>query len=192
MLDRIVRRIKTNAQARKMKTQPIPDGFSGFTSFSDVITRDFVKFCYHQYKMDHDGVHGVKHWLRVLDNARMLASVYPDVDLKVLEAFALLHDTQRLQDYYDPDHGYRAAEVTRIINKRFLRFNDHQIALLCEALSLHSDGFVDADPTIQCCWDADRLDLGRVGIIPSAQYLCTDFARNNEVIEKCYQKSLEE
>jgi len=35
----------------------------------------------------------------------------------------------------------------------------------------HSDGAVDADPTIQTCWDADRLDLGRVGIKPAAKYL---------------------
>ena len=35
----------------------------------------------------------------------------------------------------------------------------------------HSDGAVDSDPTIQTCWDADRLDLGRVGIKPTAKYL---------------------
>ena len=35
----------------------------------------------------------------------------------------------------------------------------------------HSDGAVDVDPAIQTCWDADRLDLGRVGIKPAAKYL---------------------
>jgi uncharacterized protein len=27
------------------------------------------------------------------------------------------------------------------------------------------------------CWDADRLDLGRVGIQPKPELLCTDTAR---------------
>ncbi|MFM7373822.1 MAG: hypothetical protein ACKO39_01545, partial [Chthoniobacterales bacterium] len=42
----------------------------------------------------------------------------------------------------------------------------------------HTDGLTEADPTIQACWDADRLDLGRVGITPHASRLCTDAARN--------------
>jgi uncharacterized protein len=35
----------------------------------------------------------------------------------------------------------------------------------------HSDGEVSTDKTIQTCWDADRLDLGRVGIFPSPKFL---------------------
>lgn len=49
----------------------------------------------------------------------MLSSVYPDVDLDFVEAFAMLHDTQRVNDYYDPYHGFRAAEVARIIIKDY-------------------------------------------------------------------------
>jgi hypothetical protein len=32
--------------------------------------------------------------------------------------------------------------------------------------------------TLQACWDADRLDLGRVGITPQPHRLCTDAARS--------------
>jgi uncharacterized protein len=35
----------------------------------------------------------------------------------------------------------------------------------------HSGGEVSTNKTIQTCWDADRLDLGRVGIIPAPKYL---------------------
>lgn len=49
--------------------------------------------------------------------------------------------------------------------------------MLREACIGHSDGHIKAVPTVQACWDADRLDLGRVGIIPTARYLCTDVAR---------------
>ncbi len=44
----------------------------------------------------------------------------------------------------------------------------------CEA---HSNGLIDADVTVQCCWDADRLDRWRVGVRPRADYLCTDEAK---------------
>ena len=39
--------------------------------------------------------------------------------------------------------------------------------LLIEACKYHSDGFTEADITVQTFRDADRLDLGRVGIRPS-------------------------
>ncbi len=42
---------------------------------------------------------------------------------------------------------------------------------------MHTDGLTDGDVTLQTCWDADRLDLGRVGITPDADLLCTDAAR---------------
>ena len=33
------------------------------------------------------------------------------------------------------------------------------------------------DPTLATCWDADRLDIGRVGLDVDSQYLFTDFAK---------------
>jgi len=47
---------------------------------------------------------------------------------------------------------------------------------------------VDADPTVQTCWDADRLDLGRVGIKPAARYLSLEAATH---IESAYTWSRE-
>jgi uncharacterized protein len=38
-------------------------------------------------------------------------------------------------------------------------------------MQYHSGGEVSTNATIQTCWDSDRLDLGRVGIKPSAQYI---------------------
>ena len=46
----------------------------------------------------------------------------------------------------------------------------------------HSDGFVEGDVTIRTCWDADRLDLGRVGIKPCASKLATAEARDPKVM----------
>jgi hypothetical protein len=36
---------------------------------------------------------------------------------------------------------------------------------------------LDGDITVQTCWDADRLDLPRVGIQPLPQFLCTEAAK---------------
>jgi uncharacterized protein len=44
--------------------------------------------------------------------------------------------------------------------------------------------------TVQTCWDADRLDLGRVGKHPHPRYLCTPAARDREVIEWAYRRSV--
>lgn len=58
------------------------------------------------------------------------------------------------------------------------------------ACEKHSDGLTDADITVQVCWDADRLDLGRVGVRPHARYLCTDAAKSPSVIEWAYGRSI--
>ncbi len=38
------------------------------------------------------------------------------------------------------------------------------------------------DITVQTCWDADRLDLGRVGITPNPRWLCTACAKDPATI----------
>ena len=49
--------------------------------------------------------------------------------------------------------------------------SDKEMELLTEALKYHSDGYTRAIITVQVCWDADRLDLGRVGIKPAPHRL---------------------
>ena len=41
----------------------------------------------------------------------------------------------------------------------------------------HTGGRTSDDPTTGTCWDADRLDIGRVGIIPHQRYMSTEPAR---------------
>ena len=41
----------------------------------------------------------------------------------------------------------------------------------------HTDAEHSDDVTIGTCWDADRLDLGRVGIIPDEAFMSTDFGK---------------
>ncbi|MFM7181749.1 MAG: hypothetical protein ACKO2G_09850 [Verrucomicrobiales bacterium] len=123
----------------------------------------------------HLGFHGIDHWRRVERNGLIL-SHEPGVDLEVVRLFAVFHDCQRLNDGWDPQHGARGAEFASSLRGRLFELEDHRFALLEHACIWHTQGGRNDDPTIGACWDADRLDLGRVGIIPSAEFMSTDLA----------------
>ncbi len=156
---------------------------------SDTASEPFLSFLVDTHALGHGGFHGKDHWLRVLCNGRLLTEE-TGANLKVVELFALLHDSQRENEDYDPDHGRRAAVYARQLWGDWFQASDHEMALLVEACELHSDGYTNGDVTVRTCWDADRLDLGRVGIKPSAEYLCTDYAKRPDVIETAWQRSL--
>ena len=134
-----------------------------------------------------DGVHGLPHWSRVWGHGRRLAAS-EGVNPAVLAWFAFLHDSRRRNDGWDPGHGNRAADfAVRLRNQGVLtELAPGEFEELCEAMRLHSDGHTDASPAMRCCWDADRLDLGRVGTRPDPSRLCTDMARRKEVIESAW------
>lgn len=54
----------------------------------------------------------------------------------------------------------------------------------------HNQGLIVPDVTIRTCWDADRLDLGRVGMRPDPRLLGTEAARDPEMIGWAYGRSL--
>jgi uncharacterized protein len=85
--------------------------------------------------------------------------------------------SRRVNEHRDDGHGLRGAELASSLRGTLLHLDDDRFKKLFEACRLHTDGLNSDDPTIQACWDADRLDLGRVGITPSPDRLCTDAAR---------------
>lgn len=155
---------------------------------SEAVSSDFFDFLVTTHTLGHGGFHGKDHWLRVLENGRILAAV-TGANLRVVELFALLHDSCRENEHDDPQHGHRAAAYARDLRGSWFDATDCEMDLLALACELHSDGFTEANITVQTCWDADRLDLGRVGIRPSAGYLCTEVARRGDVIAAAYQRS---
>lgn len=120
--------------------------------------------------------HGVIHWARVLENGLRIADA-TGADRDVVTLFALLHDSRRVNESTDHGHGARAAEFARALRGDLIHLDDDRFELLYEACYTHTDGLTAGDPTLQACWDADRLDLGRVGITPHPKRLCTDAAR---------------
>ena len=94
----------------------------------------------------------------------------------IVELFAVFHDSQRINEGVDDGHGRRGAELDRDLRGVVYELDDEAFGLLIKACDLHTEGYLDADITVQTCWDADRLDLGRVGITPRAEKLCTEGA----------------
>ena len=117
-------------------------------------------------------IHGVAHWRRVDKNAQSLAE-YSGADIIVVRLFAYLHDCCRLDDGKDRMHGPRAADKLSVFPKSFIKISATQMELLEYAIRHHTDGVTSDDPTIGTCWDADRLDLDRVYIIPEASRMST-------------------
>ena len=137
-----------------------------------------------QFRLDFsEGIHGLPHWTRVWYHGRALAASL-DVNPAVLAWFAFLHDSQRHNDRRDREHGQRAADFAVVLRRDrvIVELNDLEIEHLCEAMRLHSDGHTESEPAIIACWDADRLDLGRVRITPDPRRLCTEYARDTETI----------
>ena len=129
-----------------------------------------------QYVLDWHGIHGWDHWIKVHENGLLLAREN-GADLRVVELFALLHDSCRVNDGWDPEHGPRAAEFAKGLNGEFFTLEEPVMDILIIAILDHTAGYVHEDPTISVCWDADRLELPRVGIPTHPDYLGTDLAK---------------
>jgi len=157
-------------------------------SKSHVISQPFIDFLARTYRLDHNGYHGLEHWMRVLINGRIIAAA-TDADLDVIEYFSVLHDVMREDEQKDIHHGNRATEFITQIRYDWVHLTDHQFEQLLEAVQYHSFGRLSRDVTVQCCWDSDRLDLGRVGIRPNPTYLGTRVARDTNVLEEAYERS---
>ena len=117
-------------------------------------------------------LHGISNWDRVYAYGKQL--VTPGVDPLVVALFAYLHDSCRTSDGYDTSHGPRAAEWIDSLRGSYLKsLSDEQTELLKEACRLHTTTHKTGNPTIDACFDADRLDLWRADITPDPEKMAT-------------------
>ena len=140
------------------------------------------------FRLNWDGIHGAPHWARVRDNGLLLAKA-TGANEDVIEYFAFMHDACRRSDGHDADHGRRAAQLARAIRNRHIALNNAEFELLVDALSGHTDGTTPGNITVATCWDADRLDLGRVDIVPDPRYLHTEPGRDPQIIQWASERS---
>ena len=154
-----------------------------------MITRKLIQAIKEQYALNWDGIHGIRHWGRVYANGLRLAEG-TGARLSVVKLFAVFHDAGRLNNDRDDGHGPRGAGLAEAFRGRYFDLVDDDFELLLIACRQHTVAKTHADITVRICFDADRLDLARVGTLPDPQYLCTDLARTPEMIIWANERSL--
>lgn len=159
------------------------------TDHPTLITPALIEAIRSRYALDWHGIHGVSHWGRVRNNGLRLAAL-TGANRKVVELFAFLHDSCRLDDGFDHEHGWRATRFATSLLGTHILLPDREFDLLLQACGGHTGGTTHHSVTVQTCWDADRLDLGRVGIIPDPMRLCTAAAQDRAMIEWAYKRSI--
>jgi uncharacterized protein len=129
-----------------------------------------------EFQCHRHSIHGPSHWRRVERNGLFVAQRSGAVQ-EIVRLFAVFHDSRREHDGWDDTHGARGAAYAATLRGVLFELSDPHFELLHYACTWHTHGQLSDDPTIGTCWDADRLDLGRVGIQPAARYMSTAFGR---------------
>jgi uncharacterized protein len=126
-------------------------------------------------------LHGEDHLRGVAHAGLVVGASTQGADLRIVFLFGLLHDGQRWNEYDDPDHGQRAADLLPGLKRDgLLDLPEAEEWLLVMACRLHSEGSTSSDPTVGSCWDADRLNLWRLGWTPAESLLSTTEAKRPE------------
>jgi uncharacterized protein len=153
-----------------------------------MISAQLIRTILAGYAQPPDGIHGVSHWARVLENGLHLAH-QTGAKIVVVQLFAVFHDARRINEGIDPGHGQRGADYATSLRGVLFDLPGEDFELLYAACAYHTDGLTEGDITVQTCWDADRLDLGRAGITPHPRHLCTDAAKDAQLIQWANQRS---
>jgi uncharacterized protein len=143
---------------------------------NDLNIEDLLEKVVSELRLHPDTVHGPDHWKRVERNGLIICES-EEIDPTVLRYFSILHDSQRFNDGYDVAHGPRAVEYAHKIKDDYIELDDEQFEQLCFAMEYHTVGAESDEPVVHVCWDADRLDLGRVFIVPDPKRMLTDTAK---------------
>ena len=128
------------------------------------------------FACDPDSVHGPTHWRRVEKNALELAAAN-GADVDIVRLFAVFHDSRRVHDDWDDTHGEAGARYAERLRGEYFEVSDSAFDTLVFACRWHTHGELSDDPTVATCWDADRLDLWRVGFRPDPKYMSSELGR---------------
>jgi uncharacterized protein len=157
---------------------------------SSLPLRALIEAILAEYALPINGDHGISHWARVLENGCRLSEV-TGARIEVVRLFAIFHDSCRHNEGHDPQHGWRGARLAERFRGTLFDLPDHDFALLVRACEGHTHERTHPDVTIQTCWDADRLDLERVGITPHPKRLCTEYARTPAILDWAIQRGIQ-
>ena len=133
------------------------------------------------------GQHGIEHCKNVETYGVCLAREL-GADEDVIRWFAYIHDSQRENDLNDVKHGERAAQLIDVIRNSYLaELSNVQIRLLKFAVCHHTTKRTTNNITINCCWDADRYDLRRIGITPNP--LCMANRESFGILQRYFESN---
>jgi len=144
-------------------------------------SRALLPLILEHYLLNPEGIHGVRHWGRVLENGWRLSAA-TGADPAVVEMFAIFHDACRRSDGWDPEHGPRGATLAWRLRMQ-TGLDEGQIAELLSACECHTRGpAAEASVTVLTCLDADRLDIPRVRKRIRTDLLFTDAGRDPKTL----------
>ena len=146
------------------------------------ISSELIKAILSEYTLPWDGIHGLTHWARVMENGLLLAE-QNGADKEIAALFAVFHDCKRQNESKDDGHGKRGGDFARAIRGNLLNLSDDRFNLLYIACAGHTAGKTEGDITVRTCWDSDRLDLNRVKIKTNPDRLCTNEAKQADIIQ---------
>ncbi len=141
-------------------------------------------------------IHGPAHWARVSRFGEELSRLHEltDEDRQCVSVFAWTHDLARTDDEGGGQHAFDGARyLDEVWPTVFPNLSRRQVELVRTAIRYHSDGLTaeaawyqgllnsvdrkedEAISVVGCCWDADRLDLLRLGARPRAEFMSTEY-----------------
>ena len=128
-----------------------------------IVTQSLLDTLRQDFALDRYGYHGVRHWGRLRSNGLRLAGE-TGANARVVELCAVFHDSRRLNEGHDPDHGLRGAENAARLHGRFYELDDAELELLRQACNGHSDGLTEDE-------DGEPLNIGcKSRAIPPAMH----------------------
>lgn len=167
-------------------------------NFDNRINMEDVISCVSTHSKPNDIIHGLTHWQRVERNAIRLQQ--PNVNMTVVRLFAYFHDACRFEsllkqninqsddenvkiektERVEREHGKLASELVLSLRNSLLKgLTQREIDELSTACELHNITQKTGNPTIDTCFDADRLDLWRlIWIKPNPKLMATIIGAN--------------
>jgi len=145
------------------------------------VSNELIKTILSGYELPWNGIHGITHWARVMENGLRLAALN-GADPFIVALFAVFHDSKRKNESRDEGHGKRGGDFADSLRGDLLQIDNDKFDLLYDACSNHTSGKTEGDITVRTCWDSDRLDLYRVEIKTDPDRLCTEEAKNPEIL----------
>ena len=127
------------------------------------------------------GIHGIEHETRVLVLSQILGAMESAagaiVDRDAIAWAAVIHDTQRLDDSLDPEHGVRAAEWIQTNSDVLPRSTlVEPVAYICRWHASPDNQVPQLRSDLRVLKGADALDRWRIGDLDPT-YLRTESSR---------------